>query len=69
MAQIITILGAMLGFAVATIGFVAFDLSFLSAFTIWAISGPVAAVVGFVLAGTSAVTPRENHQSAFDAAA
>lgn len=52
MAQTITIFGAMLGFIGAIVGFFAFDLSFLSAFVLWALAGPVSAFVGFAVSGT-----------------
>ena len=69
MAQMITVLGAMLGFFVAIVGFFAFDLSFLTAFSVWAVSGPVAALAGFLIAGTDTQTMRTTGQRAFDAAA
>jgi len=59
----------MLGFFVAVVGFFAFDISFLTAFAIWAVSGPVAAISGFLIAGTDASAMRTSSQRAFDAAA
>lgn len=69
MAQMITVIGAMLGFMTAVVGFFVFDISFVSAFAIWAISGPLSAVVGFLVAGTQPKTVRKAPQRAFDAAA
>ena len=69
MAQLITVFGAVLGFTIAVTGFFAFDISFLSALTIWAMSGPAAALTGFFLAGTDAAPLHASGQRAFDAAA
>ena len=69
MAQMITILGAILGFVASIVGFFAFDIGLLAAFVIWAVSGPVAASFGFLFCSTDTITVRENRQSAFDAAA
>ena len=69
MAQMITVLGAMFGFFAAVVGFFAFEFSFLTAFSIWAFSGPAAAIMGFVIAGSDGTAMRTAPQNAFDAAA
>lgn len=50
MSSIIVILGSTVGFTAAAIGWIALDLSFLSAMTIWLASGPAAALIAAVLA-------------------
>lgn len=69
MAQMITILGAMIGFFAGLVGFFALDINFMTAFAIWAASGPAAAIIGFLIVGTEAKTVRTTPHRAFDAAA
>lgn len=69
MAQMITIVGAMLGFMIAIVGFFVFEFSFLSAFAIWAASGPLSALVGFLAAGSQTAVVRKTADRAYDAAA
>lgn len=48
MAGLITLCGTILGFVSAVVGFFVFDISFVAAFAIWALSGPVSAAIAML---------------------
>ncbi len=49
MATLVTLCGTILGFVGALTGVLVFDLGFLAAFAIWALSGPVSAMIAMTL--------------------
>ncbi len=68
MAQMITVVGAIFGFFAALLSFFVLDVSFMTAFAIWAASGPLAALVGFAMFSAPSPKYSARRPSAFDPA-
>ncbi len=67
MATIIVLLGGLLGFGTAVIAYLSFDAGLVTALLIWALSGPVSALLAalamLVRRPTQGAVPRDSRPS------